>query len=103
MCHQIAADDGFLQTCFHPGGDPLGRRASGDHRDENSAQIEKNKELKYIQTTSKIGFRLERKLPRLSDRKRMNINAILIHLRSLNPGALAQPKFQFFKCVRYSF
>ena len=39
-----------------------------------------------------------RKLPRLNDRKRVNINSIWPLLRSSNPGALAQPECKSSSC-----
>ena len=49
----------------------------------------------YTGSTSNVPFGLKRKLPRFSDRKWVNIKLIWTHLRSLNPGALAQPKRYF--------
>ena len=46
----------------------------------------------YTGSTSNIPFGLKRKLERFSVRKWVNIKSIWTHLRSQNPGALAQLK-----------
>ncbi len=51
--------------------------------------------------TQKLAFGLVRKLPRLKDRKRVNIKLIWTRLRSFNRGALAPPKCQFLSHVWY--
>ncbi len=49
----------------------------------------------------KIWFLATRKLPRLKDKKRPNI-IILDRFLSFNPGALAQPKIQILRPLRYT-
>ena len=75
--------------------------------------IRKIRELIYTQANSKISSNadfeftciywfhfkrtvsVEAKAPAFSDRKWVNIKSIWTHLRSQNPGALAQPKRYF--------
>lgn len=58
--------------------------------------------MKLISNVShKLAFGLKRKLSRLKDRKRVNIDLILTLLRSFNPAALAQSKCQILRHGRY--
>ena len=53
--------------------------------------------MSNIATSSEnLTFGLVRKLPRLKDRKWVNINSIWTHFRCFNPGALTPPKCLIF-------